>query len=306
MQYNSYAKLVIAYSGGLDSHVLLHQLAQDENVRTKLHVVYINHGLSSNSDLWQQHCSQICEQLDVPFTAIKINVAPKVGESLEAVARDQRYAELAKFMTQDTALLTAQHQDDQAETLLLQLIRGAGVKGLAAMPMQKSFADGVHLRPLLNVTRAELLCYAQQHNLQWVEDESNQNLTLNRNYLRQTIMPLLKQRWPSVAATLARSSQHCAEAVELINELAQSDYQLCVDKQLVQLNIQALKNLSRARQKNVLRYWLQLNGIRAPNQIHLEKIIDEVIAAKSGAKPQLRWENIIIEREQGALQLKKF
>ena len=305
MNYDSYSKLILAYSGGLDSQVLLHQLAQNPLTNQKLQVVHINHGLSPNADQWQTQCATVCDQLNLPFTAIKIHIEIQPGDSLEAVAREQRYAALATFVDENTALLTAQHQDDQAETLLLQLLRGAGVKGLAAMPEQKPFAKGVQLRPLLNIPRAELLAYAEQHALQWIEDESNQNQKFNRNYLRQTIMPLLKQRWPNMSTTLTRSSQHCAEAAELLTELAKIDYQVCVGKKLSCLNISALQTFSRIRQKNILRYWLQLNNIRSPNNKHLQKIIDEVMAAKSGAIPLLRWENIAIRRTDATLNLAK-
>jgi tRNA(Ile)-lysidine synthase len=301
MNYDAYSQLILAYSGGLDSHVLLHQLAQYPTTKSKLHVVHINHGLSPNADQWQAHCATVCSELKVPFTTIKITIDIKPGDSLEAVAREQRYAELAKFVDENTALLTAQHQDDQAETILLQLFRGAGVKGLAAMPEQKLFANGVQLRPLLNTTRAELAAYALQYDLQWIEDESNKNLNFNRNYLRQTIMPLLKQRWPSITSTLARSSQHCAEAAELLSELAKIDYQICAGSQLNCLNIIALQQLSRARKINTLRYWLKLNNVRSPNKKHLEKIIDEVIAAKSVTTPLLRWENIVMRRNNSEL-----
>ena len=305
MNYDAYTKLILAYSGGLDSTVLLHQLAQDPLSHKKLYAVHINHSLSPNADQWQEHCATVCAQLNVPFTAIKITIETKAGDSLEAVARDQRYAELAKFVTEGSALLTAQHQDDQAETILLQLFRGAGVKGLAAMPEQKPFGNGVLLRPLLNTSRAELLAYAQQYTLKWLEDESNQNLNFNRNYLRQTIMPLLKQRWPSITATLSRSSQHCAEAAELINELAKIDYELCQTDKSDHLSISNLNKLSRIRQKNVLRYWLQLNSIRAPNDKHVQKILDEVVAAKRGAEPLLCWEEVAIRRMDATLTLTK-
>jgi tRNA(Ile)-lysidine synthase len=304
MNYAAYSKLILAYSGGLDSTVLLHQLASDPDIHKKLHAVHINHSLSPNADQWQQHCATVCEQLNIPFIAIKINIETKPGDSLEAVAREQRYAELAKFVTEGSALLTAQHQDDQAETILLQLFRGAGVKGLAAMPEQKSFGNGVLLRPLLNKTRDELLHYAQEHNLKWLEDESNQNQNFNRNYLRHTVMPLLQQRWPSITTTLSRSSQHCAEAAELLLELAEIDYELCQSDKQDHLRIINLKKLSRSRQKNVIRYWLQLNAVRAPNNKHLQKILDEVIAAKRGAAPLLCWKNVIIRRMN--LELKIF
>ena len=305
MNYDAYSKLILAYSGGLDSHVLLHQLVQHPIIHKKLQVVHINHGLSPNADHWQEHCAMVCAELKIPFAGIKITIEIKPGDSLEAVAREQRYAELAKFVDENTALLTAQHQDDQAETLLLQLFRGAGVKGLAAMPEQKKFAKGVQLRPLLNTTRGELSAYAQQYDLQWIEDESNQNQKFNRNYLRQTIMPLLKKRWPSVTSTLARSGQHCAEAAELLTELAIIDYQHCQGTQLNCLNIIALQKLSRARKINTLRYWLQLNNVRSPNSKHLQKIIDEVVAAKPGATPLLRWENIALRRIDATLDLAK-
>jgi tRNA(Ile)-lysidine synthase len=296
MNYTSYSRLILAYSGGLDSHVLLHQLANNPNTRSKLHTVHIHHGLSPNADSWQAHCASVCKALSIPFTAIKINIDAQKGDSLEAVARKKRYAELAKFVSEDIALLTAHHQDDQAETLLLQLLRGAGVKGLAAMPEEKKIGKGVLLRPLLGATRADLLAYAQDHSLEWIEDESNQHLGFNRNFLRKTIVPLLQKRWPSLSSTLARSSRHCAEASELLNEIAELDWQLCQGKEKNRMNILALQTLSLIRQKNVLRYWVQKNQLLAPNDIHIQKIITEVMGAGVNATPLLSWSNVTIRR----------
>jgi tRNA(Ile)-lysidine synthase len=287
----------LGYSGGLDSHCLLHMCANDPLYKNKLCAVYIHHGLSSNADAWQAHCAQTCAQLNIPFKAIKVKVERMPGKSLEACARAARYAAFAELVQEGDVLLTAHHQDDQAETLLLQLLRGAGVKGLAAMPLDKPFAKGRQYRPLLQMTRAELEAYAEQHVLSWIEDESNQSLAFDRNFLRHEIMPVLKARWPSACATLARSSENCADAAALIEDLARIDL-IQVQANDNTLSIPALMQLSTPRRFNLLRYWLQQEGCSVPEAQQLKRIVSELIAAKIDAQPLIEWEGGAVRRFQ--------
>ncbi len=288
---------MVAYSGGMDSHCLLHMLAHDDQLKAKTYAVHVNHGLSQNAAMWMAHCQQVCDRLDIPLEVIKIKFNCFQGDSLEAIARTERYQALAKLIKMDEALLTAHHLDDQAETTLLQLFRGAGVAGLAGMPQTKRFAKGWQVRPLLEVTRKDLLRYAREHHLTWVEDESNQNSRFSRNYLRNEIMPILMQKWPSVAKTIARSSQHCAQTIELLTELVELDLQNCL-KDDNALSIEKLMTLSIARQINVLRFWLQQLTQIQPNQNTLARILQELITAKLEAVPEIHWHDKIIRRFQ--------
>src|SRR3990167_1759438 len=186
--------LWIAYSGGVDSHVLLHALAESksQNSGLDIRVVHINHGISMNADVWQQHCQKICQTLNVQLEVFSIAAGKKFNKNLEAQARAARYEIFGQLLKPGDFLLTAHHQDDQAETLLLHLFRGAGVKGLAAMPMIKIFQLGFLARPLLSVPRAEIINYANQQQLKWIEDESNSDTAFSRNLLRQEVITLLK------------------------------------------------------------------------------------------------------------------
>ena len=212
------ARFWLAYSGGCDSHVLVHAAAQLRAVVAEriFHVVHVDHGLQTASAEWARHCAAVCEELALPFTLLRVDARGSLGESPEAAARHARYRALASLMQAGDCLLTAHHQDDQAETLLLQLLRGGGPHGLAAMPALSPFAAGMHARPMLTFSREELRRYAQRHALQWIDDPSNADSGFDRNYLRNSVMPVLRERWPAVARVLARGAGHQAEAAQLL------------------------------------------------------------------------------------------
>jgi len=253
----------IAFSGGLDSTVLLHllaHLAQSESL-PRLSAVHIHHGLQAAADAWPQHCQSICDALGVPLLIERVTVQP--GASLERAARDARYAVFSSLTQANNVLLTGQHRDDQAETLLFRMLRGAGVRGLSAMPRQRSMGQGTLIRPLLDVSRAELEAYAQAHQLVWIEDPSNQDRQFSRNYLRHQVMPLLTERWPQAQASMARSAAHLREAQGLLDELAQIDLADAATAHefewlgLPSLELAPLAALSVARQRNALSHWLE-------------------------------------------------
>jgi tRNA(Ile)-lysidine synthase len=252
----------IAFSGGLDSSVLLHLLAdwaQYEEL-PPLSAIHVHHGLQPAADAWPEHCAKLCARLNIPLDIVRVQVAP--GASLEQAARRARYAAFAERLGPGEILLGAQHRDDQAETLLFRLLRGAGVRGLAAMPVSRSLGRGTLLRPLLGCSRAELHAYAQSHGLAWVEDPSNVDERFSRNFLRRQVMPLLAERWPQVTASLARSAGYLGEAQQLLEELAEMDLLaargLCALPwlRLPSLDLSAVAALSDARQRNLLRHWL--------------------------------------------------
>ncbi len=292
----------VAYSGGCDSHVLLHLLAQLRQTQTfELKAVYVNHGLSANAVAWGEHCRRVCVDLNVEFVALNADAAPQTGESPEAAARNARYLAITDLLQTGEYICTAHHQDDQAETLLLQLLRGAGPKGLAGMPQASALGKATQLRPLLGFSQAQLQTYAEQHGLHWIEDESNCDTGFNRNYLRHEIMPLLRQRWPSADATIARSASNCAEAATLIEVLAEQDYQQVKAETSSELLISNLLELDKARLKNALRYWIRLAGLPLPADKKLQHIISDVLHAAEDKTPLVHWPGAEVRRFNGRL-----
>lgn len=256
------ARWYVGFSGGLDSTVLLHLLADlvGQNAIPPLNAIHVHHGLQSAADAWPAHCRRVCEGMGVALQVRHVRVA--AGASLEDAARQARYMAFGEVLEAGEVLLTGQHQDDQAETVLFRLLRGAGAKGLAAMPQQRTLGKGTLVRPLLAVSRAELEDYARAHGLSWVEDPSNGDPHHARNYLRNQVMPLLKVRWPQASVVMARTAAHMAEAQSLLDELAEQDLRGAQPVSsftwlgLPALALAPLTQLSPKRQRNALRYWL--------------------------------------------------
>ena len=289
----------VALSGGLDSTVLLHALAA---LRTRLPgalvAVHVDHGLNPQAVEWQQHCEQLCRSLDVPLESRKVAVQPAAGESLEAVARERRYGAFTELMRPGDALLLAQHADDQLETFLLQALRGAGVRGLAAMPEHAEFAGGWLLRPLLGFRRGELEAWAREQGLTWVEDPSNTDTGFDRNYLRHEVVPRLKARWPAAAETVSRSARHSAEADTVLEALAAEDWGRYRAGDMLRLT--ALDELSPARMRQLLRHWLEQRGLPLPPSIKLAEILLQARAGED-RNPCVDWTGAEVRRYGGML-----
>jgi len=298
--------IAIGYSGGVDSHVLLHALKalMLEGLPLTLQAIHVNHHLNLAADWWVAHCQTVCDALDITLTVLDIHLKDTQGESLEALARTARYEVIAAALPEHSYFLTAHHQDDQAETVLLQLLRGAGPKGLSAMPFEKTFKHIRIIRPLLGFTREMIVDYAHQHHLTWIEDSSNVNTNFQRNYLRQEIMPLLKKTWPSCTQTLARSAEHCAEIEWLGEVLAEQDYKGCV-VDYNGLAISLLQSLSVPRLKRVIRYWLVQQGLSVPPTIKLRHIITDMLPAKVDAQPLVTWSGVEVRRYRDVLYAMK-
>lgn len=295
----------MAFSGGVDSLALLAALCDLELARPAgrrrgtLRAIHIDHGLNPRSAAWARHCRRLCRELDVPLTVRRARIVVPRGESLEAVARTARYALLQAALRPGEILLTAHHLDDQLETQLLQLLRGAGVAGLAAMPEAAPFGRGWLLRPLLGEAREDLLTWVRARGLSWVEDDSNADERFDRNYLRRQVVPLLKARWSAAARVAARSAAHLAEARTVLDEVAAAD--LAGLQREGALEIAALQRLSPARQRLAVRAWIRQRGLPLPDARHLQRVLGELIAARRDARPCVRWEGAEVRRHRGCL-----
>lgn len=258
--------------------MLLHALVQaKKTLNFNLRAMHVHHGLSPNADHWADFCAKTCDAYQVPLEIVKVKVEKGAGLGVEAAAREARYHAL--FEANADYVVLAHHQDDQAETLLLQLFRGAGLKGLSAMAAQD---DGRHLlRPLLDVTRQEIEAYAKTAKLNWMEDESNLDTQYDRNYCRHEIMPVIKARFPSAGTTLARSATHIAEAADLLDELAQMDAVACVLDS--RINVEQLSNLGLPRAKNLFRWWLSSMHFSAPSKDRLHDMLAQLMNAGADA-----------------------
>ena len=296
----------IAYSGGLDSHVLLHVLASIQNkIKPKLIAVHINHGISNDADLWVKHCQRICEDLVIEFQTFSVDLSHKSDKGTEAFAREKRYEVLGNLISSHDLLLTAHHMDDQVETILLQLMRGSGPDGLVGMPQAREFSKGILLRPLLDYSREKIRDYALSESLSWVEDESNKSNKYDRNFLRNRIIPELITRWPGALKTIQRAARHQAEARSLINEISRCDLDVVCESIYTKVDISRFNNLSGIRKKNVLRAWIKKNKLDMPDAQIIEKIIAEVIHANTDRNPCVKWKGGEVRRYRGYLYIMK-
>jgi len=296
----------IAYSGGLDSHVLLHVLASIQNkIKPKLVAVHINHGISNDADSWVKHCQKICEDHVIEFQTFSVDLSHKSDKGTEAIAREKRYEVLGNLINSHDLLFTAHHMDDQLETILLQLMRGAGPDGLVGMPQVREFSKGNLVRPFLDYSREELHDYALSESLSWVEDESNKSNKYDRNFLRNRIIPELVTRWPGALKTVQRAAGHQAEARSLINEISRSDLEVVCESKYTKVDISKVDNLSSIRKKNVLRAWIKKNKLEMPDAQIIEKIIAEVMHANIDRNPCVKWKGGEVRRYRGYLYIMK-
>ncbi len=287
-------KYVIAFSGGCDSVVLLHAAANLIK-HDKLLAVHINHGLQKHAESWNQFCESFTGRLNIPYIALYAQL-DGLTSNLEAQARRARYDLLASQLGKTDYLLTAHHQDDQAETLLLQLMRGSGLEGLSAMSEQ-SVVNGIRLiRPLLNYSKQQLLTYAHEHQLEWIDDPSNLDTSFNRNYIRHEIMPLLASRWPAVVKNISRSAANCREAAELVELQAKKDLSGCLGSHPHTLSIANLSLLSTARRHHVVRLWITNNNFPLPDRDKIEFICSSYLDIREDAKPVIEWHKAAIYR----------
>lgn len=288
--------VLLAYSGGLDSTVLLHQLMQlrQQWPTLRLRALHVHHGLSPLADSWVAHCRHQCSEWQIPLEVVKVKVDARDG-GIESAARTARYQALAQHIRPDETLLTAQHQDDQSETLLLALKRGSGPAGLAAMSPVQMRGDNLHLRPLLDCSRQQLEAWATHYRLSWIEDESNQDPRYDRNFLRLEILPLLNERWPHFSAAAARSAALCGEQEQLLDELLAESLDALIAKD-GSLEFTPLLTMSPVRRAALLRRWIARQNGAMPSRQGLERLWQEVALSREDAAPRLRMGNAEVRR----------
>lgn len=294
--------VMLGFSGGLDSSVLLHACAASAQLRAcGLRALHVHHGLHRHADAWAAHCATVCATLDVPLTVVRVAVAEAAGGGPEAAARQARHAAFQAALRDDEVLALAHHRDDQSETFLLRALRASGPDGLAAMRPWRRLGRGWLWRPLLDLPRSALLAYAQQHALRWIEDPSNADTGLDRNFLRHRVLPLLRERWPQGDAAFARSAALAAAAVEL---LAAEDAQALAVVRSTDphaLDVAALLRLPPARRARVLRCWiaaLALPPLPAGGVVHVES---QLLAAGADGRAEFAWHGARIRRWRGRL-----
>lgn len=298
--------VLLAFSGGLDSTTLLHALSREPSIRARgLRAIHVHHGLQAPADEWARHCARFCGSIGVPLSIIKVSVTRDSGDGLEAAARKARYGAFETTLAAGEVLVTAHHRDDQAETFLLRALRGSGPDGLAAMRSWRKFAAGWHWRPLLETPRGDLLAYAREHGLSWLDDPSNEDTHHDRNFLRQRILPLLRERWPQADAAFARSAALNADAVELLDQedalalaMARS-----VDPQA--LSAGALLALAAPRRARVLRRWVEALGFPPLPGAGIAQIESDLLQARADARARFVWRDVVIERWRDLLHAQR-
>jgi tRNA(Ile)-lysidine synthase len=289
-------RVVVAFSGGLDSTVLLHALTALRAVHeTQLLAVHIDHGLSDESAIWCRHCESFADSLGVDFASAKVDVDISSGQGTEAAARAARYDAFRSLLQTGDWLLSAHHKDDQAETLLLNLMRGSGPSGLAGIGEIRPFAAGWLVRPLLSVSRSDLQAYAGEHQLDWIDDPSNEDQQFDRNYLRHEVMPRLEARWPDVASRLRRGALLAAEAAQLLDQLADTDFRELGERP-DRLALDQLRKLPPERQRNLIRYVVRELGLPSPPATQLQSVIMDLIPARDDGQPVVQWAGAEIRR----------
>ncbi|MEN9479056.1 MAG: tRNA lysidine(34) synthetase TilS [Pseudomonadota bacterium] len=288
--------LALGLSGGCDSLVLLHLLAS-LGLGQRLSAIHVHHGLSPSADAWADFCTDFCARLDISLDVQSVTVNLKSGQGIEAAARQARYAAFSNCAA--PTILLAHHQGDQAETLLFNLLRGAGVAGAAGMADERRHGDIRILRPLLNVPRSALEAYAVANQLSWIEDESNTDTRFTRNFLRHDVLTVISQRFPAAEQNLAQAAGHFSEAAVLLDALAEEDWQMARDVET--LNLRRLRPLGAARIKNLLRYRLRQMAWQTPVATRLDEFVRQLLSAAPDRHPELKLDKGLMRIAKGQL-----
>lgn len=291
----------VAFSGGLDSTALLHALAQTPGLRAQgLRALHVHHGLHARADAWTTHCQEVCKALHLELVVHKVEVV-EAGDGLEAAARRARYAAISGTLRKGEVLATAHHLDDQAETFLMRALRASGSEGLGAMRAWRPFAQGWHWRPWLQVPRAHLLDWACARGLSWIEDPSNTDTDLDRNFLRHQVFPLLQQRWPHAAASFARAAELAQAASDLLSEDDQQALDALSEGDPARLSVSGLHALLPTRRARVLRAWIASRKLPPLPAQGVARVSQDLLDARGDALPAFDWAGVQVVRWRGQL-----
>lgn len=302
---NASTSVCVALSGGSDSIALLHVLAEvrAHNPQLQLRALHVDHQLQPQSGEWSRQCVEWAQQLQIECTILPVAVTNIEEFGVEASARKARYAAFKSALHPGELLVTAHHADDQLETILLALMRGSGVDGLAAMPNCVRFGAGWHARPLLGFTHEALHAWAQARALPYIDDPTNTDTHFDRNFLRQEVVPLLKTRWPAIARTASRSASHLAEAQNLLDDWTENDYVLAtVDDAL---SVDALRELPLPRRHALLRYWLQQHEVLMPSTRVLYSLEHDMLQSAHDRVPYVQWQGAEVHRHRDLLYVEQ-
>ncbi len=295
VEHSQVKRWLVAYSGGLDSSVLLEAMVQLKSEAT-VEAIHVNHGLSTQAKAWQDHCQRRCHELGVKFHAESVEVQNQ-GRGLEDAARQARYTVFETLMDANTALLLGHHADDQVETMVMRLMRGSGTRGMSGMRASRSLAEGILCRPLLALERRQLQCQAQAWQLEWVDDDSNGSDAFDRNFLRLAVMPQLKQRWPHLAQRAAQTAHWCHQADQLVLEVAAEDLaraQPRSERLGTSLDWSILRELSAYRLGNLLRLWCESMGRDMPERVNLDEVHGQFFLQSPDSSNEVCWGDVCI------------
>lgn len=302
-RYSHIERWLVAYSGGLDSSTLLHSLVKVAPRQAVL-AVHVHHNLSPHADQWQQHCRATCAELGVAFISEKVQLDSR-SKGLEEAARRARYGVFERLLESADALLMAHHRDDQAETILLRLMRGSGARGLAAMSESRPLGAGTLLRPWLNISREEIADQATAWGIRWIEDESNLSQDFDRNYLRHSVTPRLQRRWPNFATRWQQSARLLRQYDALAEQVAAQDLQAAaprVERVGSSIELRVLQALDEFRRGNLLRHWLGTMRLPLPEQVQLQEIESQLLSAGS-SEATVSWGDVRVRCFQGRLHV---
>ena len=282
---NSYDDFLIAYSGGIDSTALLYftkKIAIKYN--KKIHAIHVNHNLNKESKIWEKHCIDFCKKNGIELILKNVNITLKKGDSIEEKAREARYDSIYEVMSKKTIMMTAHHLEDQSETFLYQLLRGAGAKGLSSMPIVKKLSSGYHIRPFLKFNKKIIENIVNYNKLKFIYDFSNEDINFSRNFIRKNILPIIKKKWPNYADTISRSALILSESNKLNEDLAEIDFKKYMhkEKNKIFLNV---KELALYRFNNVIRFWIKENNFRMPTSEQLLSINKNIFYAGDDKTP---------------------
>lgn len=292
------SRLFVAFSGGPDSTLLL-ALAAARGPRRRLRAIHVDHGWHADAPAWGEHCRQVARRLGVACDVVRVDSRPRGGEGAEAAARTARYEALSAALGPGDILLTGHHADDQAETVLFGLLRGGGVRALAGMPAARALGPGRHLRPLLGRSRACIRQVLEQRELPTLDDPANRDVDHDRVFLREQVLPLLRQRWPAVDRGLVRNGELAADAVAIEDALAAIDYTRCQGRLPATLDCAALLRLPAPRQRALIRWWLRREGLTVPPAARLASAMAQIAGARTGRNPRIVWPGGELRRWRG-------